>query len=136
KERLLKISESKFRSFFENSQGLLFTHDLKGDFLSVNKFGANLMGLVPQEMIGKNLSDFVPKIFHPQIEVYLREIKEKGKADGLLTTIDRNNQSKRVWLYNNVLEKSIEGNPFVIGNSIDITDRLKLEKDILNTKEL
>src|SRR5690606_2521603 len=37
---------------------------------------------------------------------------------------------------NNSLEKSVDGNDYVIGNSIDITERLKLERDVQNTKEL
>lgn len=136
KEDQLILSEKKFRAFFENSQGLMFTHDIDGNFLSANNFGARLLGYTPEELIGKNLNDFIPADYHADIAVYLKEINEKGKAEGLLTTVHKNGQDRQVWLYNNSLEKSIGGKDYVIGNSIDITARLKLERDIQKTKEL
>src|SRR5690606_8802976 len=71
-----------------------------------------------------------------QVQDYLNEIKEKGKAEGILSTIHKDGLFKKVWVYNNSLEKSADGNDYVIGNSIDITERLKLERDVQSTKEL
>lgn len=136
KEEHLKQSEKKFRTFFENSQGLMFTHDVEGNFISANNFGAQLLGYTPEEIIGKNLKEFIPAQHHSVIDEYLREIYEKGKAEGLLTTIHKNGQSRQVWLYNNSLEKTVDGNAYVIGNSIDISERLRLERDIQKTKEM
>src|SRR5690606_7270652 len=136
KEEIIRLSEKKFRTFFENSLGLMYTHDMEGNFLSANNYGAKLMGYSPHEMVGKNLLDFIPNDYHSQIQDYLKEIKEKGKAEGILSTIHKDGLIKNVWLYNNTLEKSVDGNNYVIGNSIDITERLKLEKDVQNTKEL
>jgi len=136
KKELLKISENKFRTFFENSQGLMYTHDLDGKFLSANNYGSQLLGFSPSEMVGKNLLDLIPKNYHSHIEDYLNQIKAKGKAEGMLTTIHKNGYTKKVWLYNNSLEKSLDGNDYVIGNSIDVTQRLKLEKEVQATKEL
>lgn len=133
---LLKVSENKFRTFFEGSQSLLFTHDLDGKFLTVNTFGANLMGFTSNEMVGKNLSEFIPKYLHVEIASYLKEIRGKGMAKGLFTTVKRNGRNKKVWLYSNTLEKDFEGKAYVIGNAIDITERLQLEKEIQDTKEL
>src|SRR5690606_2305892 len=67
KARQLKISENKFRTFFENSQGLMYTHDLEGNFLSANNYGAQLIGFSPTEMIEKNLKDLIPRDYHAQI---------------------------------------------------------------------
>lgn len=136
KARQLKISENKFRTFFENSQGLMYTHDLEGNFLSANNYGAQLIGFSPTEMIEKNLKDLIPRDYHAQIETYLREIKEKGKAEGMLTTIHKDGYTKKVWLYNNSLATNLQGEEYVIGNSIDITERLKLERKIQDTKDL
>lgn len=136
KEKLLKISENMFRTFFENSQGLMYTHDLEGNFRSANHYGAKLLGFSPAEMTGKNLLDLIPQNHHSDVQKYLAEIKEKGKAEGMLTTLHKNGYSKKVWLYNNSLERSLDGDDYVIGNSIDITERLKLEKEFQNTKEL
>jgi PAS domain S-box-containing protein len=136
KEHQLKISENKFRTFFENSQGLMYTHDLQGNFLSANSYGSRLNGFSPEEMIQKNLRDLIPEAFHAQVEEYLKEVREKGKAEGMLTTIHKDGITKKVWLYNNSLAVTPDGAEYVVGNSIDITERLKLEKKIKDAQEL
>ncbi|AKP54200.1 PAS/PAC domain protein [Cyclobacterium amurskyense] len=132
-ERLL-ASEEKFRSFFENSQGLMLTHDLDGNFLSFNNYGARLLGYTVEEMLNKTLWDIIPLKFRFEVDDYLKEIKETGKAQGLMTTAQANGQLK-VWLYSNKMEKDHFGKSYVIGNSIDITERLRLEKRVQNAKE-
>ena len=136
RELQLKISENKFRTFFENSQGLMYTHDLDGNFLSANDYGSQLNGFSPAEMIQKNLKDLIPHEYQPEIDGYLKEIKEKGKSEGILTTIHKDGYTKKVWLYNNSLATALDGEQYVIGNSIDITERLKLERKIQDTQEL
>jgi len=136
KENMLKISENQFRTFFENSQGLMYTHDLEGNFQSANNYGSHLLGFSPAEMTKKNLRDLIPVNYHQQVEEYLLKIREKGKAEGMLTTIHKDGLTKKVWLYNNSLATRLDGRAFVIGNSIDVTERLKLEKEIQDTKEL
>ncbi|MDO6439309.1 response regulator [Cyclobacterium sp. 1_MG-2023] len=133
KERLL-ASEEKFRSFFENSQGLMLTHDMEGNFLSFNSYGARLLGYTVEEMLTKKLWDIIPSKFKFEVDDYIKEIKDNGEAQGLMTTFQANGQLK-VWLYSNKLEKDHFGNQYVIGNSIDITERLRLEKRIQNAKE-
>ncbi len=135
KEKRLLSSEEKFRSFFENSQGLMLTHDLEGNFLSFNNYGARLLGYTVEEMLSKKLWDIIPSKFHPEIDAYFQELNKDGKAQGLMTTRQTNGKLK-VWLYSNTLEKDYQGNSYVIGNSIDITERLRLEKTIQNAKEL
>jgi PAS domain S-box-containing protein len=136
KEQLLIISEKQFRAFFENSQGLMYTHDLEGNFLSANNYGSQILGFSPDEMTGKNLMDLIPADYRQQVKEYLQEIRKKGKAEGMLTTIHKDGITKNVWLYNNSLSATSDGVEYVIGNSIDITERLKLEKKIQESKEL
>ncbi|WP_158856547.1 PAS domain-containing hybrid sensor histidine kinase/response regulator [Lunatibacter salilacus] len=135
KEYQLVISENKFRSFFENSQGLMLTHDLNGRFLSFNHYGARLLGYTTGEILEKKLWDIIPVKYHPEINNYFEEIKNTGTAKGLMTTKLTNGRYK-VWLYSNILEKDSEGNEYVIGNSVDVTERLRLERSIQDAKEL
>lgn len=113
----------------------MLTHDLEGNFLSFNNYGARLLGYTVEEMRSKKLWDIIPSKFHPEIEAYFKELNKDGKAQGLMTTRQTNGKLK-VWLYSNTLEKDYQGNSYVIGNSIDITERLRLEKTIQNAKEL
>ena len=135
KEQKLKTSESNFRSFFENSQGLMCTHDIYGKFLTVNKAGAKLLGYSIDEVLELSLFDLVPIQHHLVLQKYLNNIQTLGKAKGLMITTHKNG-SPKTWMYNNVLVNDVEGNKYVIGNSIDITESHLLAQDLKRTKEL
>lgn len=136
KEFLLQTSENKLSAFFEHSQGLMCTHDLKGNFISVNSAGAELLGFSLEEMSRKGLADIIPESHIPALHAYLHTIETKGKASGQMTTIHKDG-TPRIWMFNNILEKGVNGEaPYVIGNAIDITERYFLEKDLARTKEM
>jgi PAS domain S-box-containing protein len=135
KELQLAISEDRLRAFFENSQGLMCTHDLQGKFLSVNYAGASLLGYTTQEILGKSLYDIIPPARHPYLTGYLQEIAGKGSAKGQMITTHRDG-SARIWMFNNVLEIMSETEPYVIGNAIDITEKYYLERDLERVRQM
>lgn len=135
-QNLLRESNIRLSEFFENSQGLMCTHDLKGNFFTVNQAGAKLLGYTQEEILKMSLFDLMPKSLHPRISDYLEEISANGKAEGQMQVIHKNG-TPRVWLFNNILQYPENGqHPYVIGNAIDISSRVKLEKDIKETKAL
>ncbi len=135
REELLEQSQKKLSAFFEHSQGLMCTHDLRGNIISVNYAGANLLGYTVAEMSKMNLGDLLPESHRPEFAAYLQEIRDKGMAAGQMTTVHRNG-SLRIWMFSNVLETGQNEEPYVIGNAIDITERWLLEKDLARTKEM
>ncbi|MGE7774837.1 PAS domain S-box protein [Chitinophaga sp. NPDC101104] len=135
REELLEHSQKKLSAFFEHSQGLMCTHDLRGKIISVNYAGANLLGYTVAEMSKMNLADLLPETHRFEFTAYLQEIRDKGMAAGQMTTIHRNG-SRRIWMFSNVLETGQNEEPYVIGNAIDITERYLLEKDLARTKEM
>ncbi len=132
-EKSLRESQSKLSLFFENSQGLMCTHDLNGNFITINAAGAKLLGYNVEELLGKNLSDIIPEKYHKELVTYYDSIKNTGRAQGNMVTQHKSGDTK-IWMYNNVIEDSDPNNVYVIGNSIDITDRFKLEQDLFRTK--
>lgn len=135
RELQLHQSESKFRSFFENSQGLMCIHDLDGKLLMVNSAGAHALGYEPEELVGLRLFDIAPEEQQEGLTHYLKTIRKTGKATGLMHTLHKDG-SQLIWLFNNILEKELNGNTYVIGNAIDITRRHQLESDLNRTKEM
>ncbi|MBO9153537.1 PAS domain S-box protein [Chitinophaga sp. GCM10012297] len=134
-EEMLAKSQQRLSAFFEHSQGLMSTHDLDGNFLSVNSAGAGLLGYAQEEMVLMNLRDIIPPSHHAAFDQYLAEIREKGRASGQMTILHHDG-SRRIWMYSNFLEKGINEEPYIIANAIDITDRYLLEKDLARTKEM
>lgn len=134
KERMLILSEERARLFFENSQGFMCTHDLNGNFLSVNHAGAHMLGYTKEQMLSMSLFDVIPPERHPNLHEYLQEIVSEGQVKGQMLTMQKNGEY-RIWLYSNVLQKDLEGRTYVIGNAVDITERHRLEEDLRTTKE-
>lgn len=134
-EDRLKASEDHFRTFFENSQGLMCTHDLDGTFLSVNSVGAGILGYRPDELINTSLQEIIPAKHHPAFQNYLHEISQTGKSTGLMSTLHKNG-SVKIWNYHNTLVTGRDGSKYVIGNSIDVTEGHLMEKNLQRTQEM
>lgn len=135
KEEHLIYNEQQLSSFFENSQGFMCTHDLEGNFLTVNNAGASSLGYTKEEISRLSLFDIIHKSRHQFLESYLSEIKSKGSLKGQMVVRDKHG-SVRFWMFNNKLEKDFDNKSYIIGNAIDITDRYLLEEDLKKTKEL
>ncbi|TWI94597.1 PAS domain S-box-containing protein [Mucilaginibacter frigoritolerans] len=135
KDQQLAASEGKLRAFFNNSQGLMCTHDLKGNFISLNTAGAETLGYTVDEIIKLSLFDVMPKDKHPLVNKYLDEIKQNGKVKGQMVTLHKDG-SIRIWMYNNTLQTDPGSPPYVIGNGTDITERHYLEEKLKRTSQM
>ncbi|WP_304237039.1 PAS domain S-box protein [Jiulongibacter sediminis] len=133
RERRIIDSENQFRIFFNSSHVVLYTHDLEGKFLSMNSRGTNLLGYTEEEIINKNILEIVPLESKKSLPEYLNEIIENGKSKGLMQIVDKND-NKITWMYHNVLAEYADGTKYVIGNVVDITDRIELENDLQEAK--
>lgn len=134
-EKKILESEKKYRIFFDNSEVVMYTHDLKGNFTSMNSVGARIIGVSEGEMKNKNILDIIPFKSKASFPYYLKELEEKGKSKGLMQVI--NNSGREVtWMYNNVVVESAKGVKYVLGNVMDITDRIELERDLNESKKL
>ncbi|MXV17243.1 PAS domain S-box protein [Hufsiella ginkgonis] len=133
KESQLAASEARFRAFFENSQGLMCTHDLAGNFLSVNTAGAAMLGYTPGEITARSLFDIVPQERHPLLSAYLAEIQKAGSLKGQMVTRHKNG-SLLVWMFSNILQTTQDGERYVIGNAVDITERQQIQNALVTEK--
>jgi PAS domain S-box-containing protein len=135
REEKLTASEHIFRSFFENSQGLMCTHDTEGSFLSINSAGAELLGYSVSEVLGRNLYDLIPASRHKALNDYLHQIRDTGLSGGVVTTKNKDG-SLKIWRYRNVLVQDNEGVDYVIGNSIDITESYTQAKSLERMQQM
>lgn len=135
KNRALKVSEQKFKAFFESSQGLMCTHDLDGNLISLNSAAAKILGYKRKELKDKSLFDIVPAERHENLRQYLSEIAEHGHSKGHMI-VKRKSGEERIWLYSNVLQHDLDNKPYIVGNAVDITEQKKLEHELIHTRNL
>src|SRR5262249_7914739 len=106
----------------DNSHELMCTHDLEGRILSVNPWAARTLGYEQHKLIGLNIRDGLVSEYRDQFDDYLREIREKGFARGLMRVQTAGGET-RLWEYYNTLRTKGVQTPIVRGMAHDVTER-------------
>jgi diguanylate cyclase (GGDEF)-like protein/PAS domain S-box-containing protein len=126
--RALEISEGRFRKLFQHSLGLICTHDLEGNLISVNPAAARALDYGVGELLGSNLAELVPPEHRHEFAAYLDRVKRKGMDSGLLPVVARDGTLK-IWQYQNILDDAAD-EPYVLGHAQDITERRNYEQKL------
>ncbi|RZK06551.1 MAG: response regulator, partial [Flavobacterium sp.] len=128
-------SERRFRNFFENAIGLMSMHDLEGNIIAVNEKGRETLNYTVEESIKLNLKDLVPEYNWPALEDYNKRILENKEDIGTMILKSKDGQ-EIIWIYHNMMEYDEKGNPYVMSTALNATERVILEKDLIQTKKL
>ncbi|MBI5605329.1 MAG: PAS domain-containing protein [Deltaproteobacteria bacterium] len=153
KTKDLQRSEEQYKKLVEGAQDIIFSADRQGRFLSLNRYGANflrgeLFDPETQEslktrhyvdhtgkFIGKELAEFFPPngFFHPQL---IEEIWRTGRPKTIEHTFKI--RANDYWLSTQLIAiKDDQGLvQEVLGISRDITEKKKIEKQMINTEKL
>ncbi len=135
-EEQLKLNEKRFRDLFNYSQAFISTHDLDGKLITVNPAMCELLGYDQEELIGKMLTDFLPKDDIKKFYTdYLEQVITNGSANGVFRILGKSNKESFL-LYKNFKVEEENSEPYIIGFSQDITDRVDAEKELLAAKKV
>lgn len=134
-QQQIEDSQNRYKDVIENSLAIITTHDMDGNFITVNPMVSSVYGYKDSEMVGQEVSSFIPKDDRSFfVEGYLKKIKKEKKATGIFRVLHKN--GKIVYsLYNNFLKEEQGKEPYVIGFAVDITDRIKAEKELKYAKK-
>lgn len=129
----LTLSEKKYRDLITYNQALICTHDLDGVIISVNPACIEALKLDEQDIIGKNLKVLFDRKRHAEYNQYIQKINEEDRVSGIMEVLDKDG-NKMYWLYHNY-KVSEEGEiPYVVGSAKDITERMVMEKELIQAK--
>jgi PAS domain S-box-containing protein len=136
-EEKVKLSEKKYRDLFNYSQALICTHDMDGRLLTVNPAICRVLGYKEEELVGRNIRTIIPEKHHPGFEEgYIKAIQESDTAvSGEFCVLSKNGDVIYL-LYKNFRMSEPGADQYVIGFAQDITDRIKMEKELRLTKQL
>jgi len=133
-EMALRESEKRYRDLFDNISDFIFTHDLKGRFLTINAAVSKALGYPPETIIGKSLADFMlPEYQTAFYTQYLPQLKSKGHLSGITLFVSRDGARHYVAFKNSLVEEDGK-ETYVRGSGGDITAR-KLAEDELRQSE-
>lgn len=134
REKLVTLSEKKYRRLFNNIQGIISVHDLKGNFIDVNLAGEQASGFSHEEIQQGSLYDLVIPERHDEIKKYLQTIQKSGKAAGEMQVVKKNGE-EAVWYFISTIDEDWQGNQQVLANVLDITEKKKLDNELIKAKE-
>jgi PAS domain S-box-containing protein len=125
-EVALTASEKRHRELIDNGQGLICVHDLQGNLLTVNPAAARALGYSPDEVVGKNLSEFVTPASRPFFGHYLRAVATQASVNGWMAIVTKSGE-ERVWLYRNSRIEEPGKEAYILGHAQDITEQKRAE---------
>jgi len=136
-EEIIKQSEKKYRTLFENMPGVYYRADRKGNIMMVNPPGVKLLGYnSPKEVIGKNLAKdlyYIPE----DRKSFLEELKKrKGSIKGYEVTLKKRDGTPVIVSTSSHYYYDKEGNiAGVEGIFADITERKKVEENLRKSQQ-
>ncbi|MBI2419090.1 MAG: PAS domain S-box protein [Ignavibacteriales bacterium] len=123
---LLKLSEDRYVSIFNNSPNVMFIHqDLR--ILLMNEIGLMLYGLTIEEVKGRSVLDFIPRDKHPEIIKRVQSRVVLGSREVYEITLQDSKGELKAYMVSSTLFL-YEGHPASITTLIDITERKKAEE--------
>lgn len=133
-ERAIRESEERYRELFENANDIIYTHDLAGNFTSLNRSGERITGYSREETMTMNVADVIA----PEYLTLAREMMAHKASSRLPTVYELDIISKdgrRVRLEVSTELIFAEGKPVgVQGIGRDLTERKKSEEALLETQ--
>ena len=135
-ELRIKESEERYKLITENSHDIVTLMDLKGDYIFVTPSIKETMGYEPEELIGRNTTEFIHPEDLPKIIASMgNAIEEKVKGAKAEFRFKRKDGEWRWIEVSGGVILDDDGNPIYIrSNKIDITDK-KLTEEKLKQQE-
>ncbi|MEJ2542072.1 MAG: PAS domain S-box protein [Gemmatimonadota bacterium] len=118
--RDVEVSLGWYKKLFHESPALMCLHDEVGRVEEVNPAGLKALGYSRQEVVGRNIMDFMVPVTLEGPESYLREVQEKGGAEGLLR-VRRADGSLRIWEYRST-NLDTGGESQILATAADVTE--------------
>ena len=142
-EEALRKSEERYRNLFDTVSDFIYTHDLNGCFLTVNRGGAQTLGYKPEDIVGRSISHFMlPEYRQAFYDEYLVQINKQGAFNGVTEYVAKDGTTHYIE-YRSVMVRQKGREPYVSGTGRDVTDRItgrnevrKLEQQLQQAQKM
>lgn len=128
-EAKLNESEQRYRQLFELSPGYINLHRLDGTIFAVNESAAHALGYQSDEIIGRNLADFLVPKLRPFFVGYLQRVRQTPLEEGTFHVVTKSGE-RRIWQYRNRLCGEADDSGYVIGYAQDITELKQIQEEL------
>ena len=126
-EEALRTSEERYRDLFENANDLIYTHDLKGNFTSLNRAGELITGYTRDEAMSMNIEQVVaPEYLEAARAMTVRKISGSAPTSYELEIITKSGSRVSLELSTRIIMQNGQA-VGVQGVARDITERKRAE---------
>jgi diguanylate cyclase (GGDEF)-like protein/PAS domain S-box-containing protein len=135
-ERALRESEQRYRELVEKANDLIYTHDLEGNFTSMNPAARRIYGYSIEEMSELNVADIIDAEYLPVARRKIKEQLQGSPHTGPYELLTRSKAGELIWVEvsTRVLERA--GRPYEVqAIARDITERKRTEQALDREKE-
>lgn len=137
-ETALRESEAKARAILETTVDGIITIDIEGTIESFNSAAERIFGYASHEVIGENIRLLMPSPYREEHDGYLRGYQESGRRQiiGIGREVSGLRKDGTIFpMELAVSEVRLAGRSIFTGIVRDITDRRRLEQEILEISE-
>ena len=134
-EEALRTSEKRYRTLAEAAQDMIFIIDRDDDVQYVNNFGAERLGLKPEQIIGKPRKNFFPPLVSDRQKNSLEKVFKTGKP--LYVEDESISSIENMWLSTRLSPTTNDAGKVtaVLGISRDMTERKRAEEALRLSEE-
>ena len=135
-EEHLITSEERYRDLVENAHDIIYSHDLEGNYTSINKAGETITGYTQEEVLSMNMVDSVaPEDIEKAKELIAEKMQGEKVSAFELNILSKN--GRRITVEVNTKLVFHNGVPVgVQGIARDITERKSLEDQLIQAQKL
>jgi PAS domain S-box-containing protein len=134
-QKALQENEERYRELFENANDIIYTHDLAGNFTSLNRSGEKITGYPREEAMRMNIVD----VLAPEYVATARQMLAQKTDDKAATVYELEiitKEGRRVRLEVSTRLICLDGKPIgVQGVGRDLTERKRSEEALAQQSE-
>lgn len=128
----LNISREMYYDLFDNAADIMYTHDMQGNFLFVNKIGLDTLHLDKKNFLRSNIRDFLTEESLEVAQALIGLIIQGKKIPFPVILEVKRMDGARLFIEFNVRPIYKDGKPVAVhGIARDMNKRLKAEQNIL-----
>jgi PAS domain S-box-containing protein len=133
-EEMLRVSEEKFRTVLENVPDLILVHR-KGIILYINPPATEVMGYTHDELINKQLTDFIDPEYHLLVaQAISRRMDGKNVEPYEIKILTKSGGRRTVAVHGTLIE--FAGSPASLNVLTDITERKQAEEALRESEKV